>query len=856
MRIRGTIAAIFLGTTMLAGVPQLAMAQEEDKGLALDLPAQDLGTSLREVGRQAGVEVIFTPQMVAGRKAPALHGSFVLKRALDQLLQESDLAASFRDGAVLIQGRSQQASSVAASAPSDILVTGTHIRGGPVIAPVIMVSRQDMEDAGQTDLGEVARSIPQNFGGGQNPGVGFGGGINNYNLNSASSVNLRGLGVDATLTLLNGHRMPYDGYLSGVDISAIPVAAVDHIDVLTDGASALYGSDAVAGVVNVILRKEFEGVTTSGRIGASTDGGNFNQQADLVAGTRWSGGGAFLTYDFANNSAVTASQRSYSGSLPGNATLYPSMQRQAVLLSGHQDLGDSVEFKADANYDKRWSTIVTGVTSAAGLASTSWTPVVESFAIAPELDIKPVGNWLIKLLGSYGQDNSRFHSLYTAPPATITQTLGCYCGTTSSAEINADGALFRLPGGLVHLAVGTGWRGSRLAYTSAINGVASPGFDRSRDSYYGFGEISVPLVGADQEITGIHRLILSGAGRYEDYPGMARLATPKVALLYEPYADLSLKGSWGKSFKAPTLYEQYVAYSAYLLPATSYGAGPAGTTVMYVVGGNPDLKPERATSVNLGFAFHPAWLSGFSLEASYFDVHYKDRAVQPIPGTIASAFTTLGYASLLTQNPSASLQSSVIADAQMGLVNYAGNAYNPGSVVTLVDNRTRNVADQTIHGVDFQLRYRSRLEAGGSLTAQLSGTYLESQQKLTPALPATQLAGIIYNPPRWRLRSGLTYGAGAFSLSAFANYSGPVEDNRFVPAYAVRGNTTLDLDARIPLFRRGDGRPGVILSLIANNVLNQKPMAIRTAGTTDTPFDTTNASPIGRMLGFGLSRDW
>jgi outer membrane receptor protein involved in Fe transport len=170
---------------------------------------------------------------------------------------------------------------------SAIVVTGTRIRGARVIGEVIELDRETIVEAGQVDLGEAIRSLPQNFSGGQNPGVGSGAGLINSNVNSAASANLRGLGPDATLTLLNGHRLPYDSAFAGVDISAIPLAAVDRIEVVPDGASALYGSDAVAGVVNVILRRDFEGVETSAQIGASTDGGYFRQQADIVGGTRW-----------------------------------------------------------------------------------------------------------------------------------------------------------------------------------------------------------------------------------------------------------------------------------------------------------------------------------------------------------------------------------------------------------------------------------------------------------------------------------------------------------------------------------------------------------------------------------------
>lgn len=121
-----------------------------------------------------------------------------------------------------------------------IVVTGSRIKGGQAASEVIAVSRDTITAAGQVDLGEATRVLPQNFGGGQNPGVGTGAGLVNSNVNSASNVNLRGLGPDATLTLLNGHRLPYDSAFGGVDISAIPLAALDRIEVVPDGASAIY----------------------------------------------------------------------------------------------------------------------------------------------------------------------------------------------------------------------------------------------------------------------------------------------------------------------------------------------------------------------------------------------------------------------------------------------------------------------------------------------------------------------------------------------------------------------------------------------------------------------------------------
>jgi outer membrane cobalamin receptor len=89
----------------------------------------------------------------------------------------------------------------------------------------------------------------------------------------STAVNLRGLGADATLVLINGRRMAGAGLMGDfADVSMIPVSAVARIEVLTDGASALYGSDAVGGVVNIVMRDRYDGAETRARLGGSTRG--------------------------------------------------------------------------------------------------------------------------------------------------------------------------------------------------------------------------------------------------------------------------------------------------------------------------------------------------------------------------------------------------------------------------------------------------------------------------------------------------------------------------------------------------------------------------------------------------------
>ena len=847
------VATALMATVAVAGATAQSPSKPGDVH-SFDIPAQGLGDALRAVTARAGWELYATSGDVNGVAAPPLHGSLSLKAAVDHLLRGSGLRARYSDGAVIIRGRSKAAEiGTSSAANSEIVVTGTHIRGATVPAPVIVVTRADIQNAGQSDLGEVVRSLPENFAGGQNPGIGTGAGLINSNLNSASNVNLLGLGPDATLTLLNGHRLPYDGAFGGVDISAIPVEAVERIEVVTDGASAEYGSDAVAGVANVILRRDFQGVATSARIGGATDGGDFEEQGDIVAGTSWTSGGVIAAFDFGHNSAIAARRRDYAASLPDDNSLYPSQRHHAMTLSGHQSIADDVEFKIDGLYSKRRSATIGGELDPAGLTQYRFTPVVESFSTTPEVDVKLGRGWLAKATFSYGQDNSHYDTLITLPGASSSRTAGCYCNTALTAEISADGPLFALPGGDARLALGGGYRSNSLRYSRIQDAVPAGAFNVSRKSHYLFGEAEFPLIGPAQDIALVHRLTASIAARYENYPGMDQLVTPKVALIYEPRAGLTIRASWGRSFKAPTLYQQYVGYETYLLPAAAEGAGPSGT-ILYTSGGNPDLKPERARNWSAGFDLHPVSIPSLRLRATYFNIRYQDRVTQPIAGSIASAFANPGYASLLNYDPSAELLNGLIAGSLYGLENYSGAAYGPGAVVALVDNRNRNVARQNIQGVNLDLAYRFALSSLQALSLTGSATYLKSDQLLTTALPATPLAGTIFNPPHWRSRVGATWTDAALTISAFANYIGDLTDNRFTTRSSVRGMTTIDLIGRLAI--GSQPKPAFTLTLTANNLFNRKPAVIRTNGSSDTPYDSTNFSPIGRFVAITISRSW
>lgn len=169
---------------------------------------------------------------------------------------------------------------------STVVVTGSNIgradAEGP--NPVQVISREQIETSGKATVADLLRSISANTGNAANETS------NSGWASGSAGIGLRGLSQKNTLVLLNGRRLANYGFPAGglsdtfVNLNALPLVAVERIEVLKDGASAVYGSDAVAGVVNIITRQNFEGLEIGGRIGTSDEGGLDERQAKIVGG--------------------------------------------------------------------------------------------------------------------------------------------------------------------------------------------------------------------------------------------------------------------------------------------------------------------------------------------------------------------------------------------------------------------------------------------------------------------------------------------------------------------------------------------------------------------------------------------
>jgi len=230
---------------------------------------------------------------------------------------------------VALTGYSQAQNSPGTAAPADektvklenYVVTGSNIpstltAGAAGALPVVTLARDDIDKTGYQTAAELLQRITVSNGGSvpiSNNATGF--------TPAASSISLHGLGPEATLVLINGHRVAnypigQGGQVAFVDLNSIPLSAVDRIEVLTSGASAVYGADAVAGVVNIIMRKNFDGSELSVRYGNTTKDDSHEIVANVVQGVTTDKSSLTVGLTYYSRAAIFNKDRSYSAIPP------------------------------------------------------------------------------------------------------------------------------------------------------------------------------------------------------------------------------------------------------------------------------------------------------------------------------------------------------------------------------------------------------------------------------------------------------------------------------------------------------------------------------------------------------------
>ncbi len=333
----------------------LSYAAETATKHRIDQPAQPLGESLRSIARQTGVSVLFDPGKVGGRSSKAVVGQLTAAEAIARALEGSGLEpVVMPDGTIVVRvirvvpppvtasapasqlgdgvgGAPDRASaegpastriaqSISAVAPSDsstssageatvsltrVEVTGSRLKRidaeGP--APVYVYSRKDIERSGQATLERFLSSLNEaavstgEGGFGQTTGQG--------------TVQLRGLPLGSTLVLINGRRIQAVGSSSGnyFNLNLIPMAAVERVEIVPVGSSAVYGGDALAGVVNIILKKSVDGIALNAHLASGK--GTGDGSVSLGTGARSEEGSFLVLGSYSKTTPLTLAERAF-----------------------------------------------------------------------------------------------------------------------------------------------------------------------------------------------------------------------------------------------------------------------------------------------------------------------------------------------------------------------------------------------------------------------------------------------------------------------------------------------------------------------------------------------------------------
>jgi outer membrane receptor protein involved in Fe transport len=555
-----------------------------------------------------------------------------------------------------------------------------------------------------------------------------------------------------------------------------------------------------------------------------------------------------LTGNYDRNTDILAGDRSFTASNNPYLTLYPDMKSYAFVGSAHQEVTSDLRLGLDALYSHRNASrgapyTATNPVEVSGLvaSTSSW-----NYSIAPSAMLR-LSNWDFSLSGVYGRSHlTSLSRRYPGSPSSVDLE-----NETLATEFAGEGRLFALPAGDIRMALGGGYRRDEF-----MSGPMTKPIRGSQDNIFGYAELSIPLTSPKQAMAGFYRMALTTALRYEDYPGMGRLATPKFGAIWSPTADIDFKLSWGRSFKAPTLYQRLNPTVVYLFPGNLYGerqGAPAGQTILGLYGGKSDLKPEKADSLSATAALHPKFAPGLELAATYFRVNYRDRVVAPV-SSLNRVLIDPVFADLVTFSPSAALIASTIATAPAGLDDQSGygKPFDPTSVFAIIDGRSQNVARDKVNGMDVSLRYRFDAGDAGVFTLDGSGTYIKSSRILIAGTPTFDLAGTIFNPPHFKFRGGVGWSREKLLINAVVNFIGGVSDNRRVELADVDGMTSFDLAIK---YRLGSAAHGLDVQVSALNLLDAKPDVIRGTGA-NTSFDSTNYSAIGRYLSLSLTKNF
>lgn len=855
---------------------------------------------------------------------------------------------------------------------ADIVVTGSRVRGAaPVGSTVTTLGRAEMEASSAVTVDRMIKEIPQVFdlgvsenSRGQSGGSG--------NITYGNSVNLRGIGPYATLVIIDGHRVTNNS--RSIDPSVLPSLGVERIEVVADGASAVYGSDAVAGVVNLIPRRSLDGGEVFARSGIASRGDFHETTLGAAIGKVFDRGQIMVAYEHVERSNLSGDDRSFftsdqrasgggdyriarcaPGNINANGTTYaiptggvtqanagslaagtinrcdelanqdlmPEQNYDSVNSTGRFEFNDWLSVFYDGFYSKRNfyrqsaysnARLTVPQTNAffvrpAGFTGTSYTldynfrddvPTNDSFGSAESWQITPgvraklPHDWEAEALFGYGKTNDfsgSYHginnaalnaALASSDPATAFDPYGL--GRTSETllatianqiflaptngrlktyEARLNGPLFTLPGGAVKLATGYERQDFTVALGSARGAPTNPitfrHFGRKVDSVY--GELYIPIFGADNAMPGFERLELNAAVRHDKYSDVGSTTNPKFGINWQPVRWAKLRASYGTSFRAPTIPEIYGNSNNIFGQSYQNPAGGAPLQGYALSGPNLDLKPETATTWSIGADFDP--LPNLRFGITYWDVKYENQVLANLSNlTILGNEAEYAGTDIILRGAAAAARVQELLAQGVALAGGSFPGGDPANVTLFVDGRSQNLGVSVTRGIDFTGTWNTRLGAKDALTVNVSGTYLTKYNvAVTPAAPLVDRRNIIFNPLKLKARASVTWDHGPFSARVLATHVGGYRNNLSRPVQSVKSYTPVDLTLNWKVGnQQADGffEKGLVLGLEVRNMFDIAPPYVNLApnGNGGGGYDATASDPIGRLFAVSVRKSF
>ena len=848
--------------------------------ILLRIPAEPLPTALNAVGDAFDVNVLFGGDVHMDVMSRELRGTYTVDAAFKKLLKGTGLEFRQIDPTTItvkksdtpvrglpfrkVTRRPEQSAlhEVEELDNTDVVVTGTLLKDSTAAdsSAQRVYDRDAIEETAAATVSELSEVFPESLNSVSPVSSLFGNTVGAPQLGNNAFLgrgfNLSGLGPEATLTLLDGDRWVSGGAAGTFfDLSVLPLNAISDIVTVIGDTSAVYGSDAIAGVVNILLRSGTDADRNETRIryGSTWDGGGGQCVLSQRLGESWSGGDGVFAYQRMQQSAILSDARNYIPSISPEIDIVPRQSSSGLLGRVEHQFAEGTFVKAHFLYGAR---DVTADSSGFVDYLLMRDSPVREYGGNVHVDQILTPEWTVGLYGSYStlsQSLTATGYLPGVPPQNQNQP-----GDSSLAEaaLSVNGESLTLYGHALKVAVGVGGRREMVMVPTTLYRTSYTSLGRKVGD--GYVELFLPLASGSHAL--LRRLELSLVAREDYYESVGPTLNPKAGVVWSPVSGLSLRGTFARSFRPPSLDDLAALpfYYAVNFPDRTSHTGFTDTLVNQSQGIS-GLQPEIARTITGGLDYRRNDSGGWAGSATWFRTVFDNRVATPLNLASSGNPTT----DIFAQPALAPYVSRSIDPTQIQSI-FAGPSFTEdfvgsgaAGVRATFDDELTNIVRSLEEGVEASLRY-SMGEKPHQLSAFLMGNYLlRDIYRLTPGAPMTALVNNVGQLPNLRARGGVTGSWKDWRTTLNVNYTNGYHNALVTPEQSVRSWTTADwqLVWRLPVTAVSNVR----LLFNARNVLNTRPPWVSVpAGISLRPvgFDAANASVFGRTLSMEVSVTW